>query len=693
MTLDVPRLGGPRLPCVLQAEAAECGLACLCMLACYHGHATDLAGLRVRFPPGVRGCSLNHLVGVAQRLGLGCRAVRAEPHELAQLRLPCIVHWQFRHFVVLHRVHRGRFEVHDPACGARRLSAAEFGAGFTGVALELWPDASFVPAAPPPRLRLRDVSGRLAGLRRFLGHVLVLSLLLELMALLNPFYTQWIVDHVLVTGDRDLLGALLVGFTLLLFGRQAVELLRAWLILYTGTRLHLQWRSNIVGHLLALPLPFFEHRTLGDIVSRIDGADAIQHTLTGEFLEALLDGVVALLTLAALLVYSPRLSALALATIALYTLLRLALHAPLRAATQGQVQLGAIEQGFLLETVRGARTIKLMGAAQSRRVRWLDHLVGQINGGLRLHKLGLVLSTSSALLLGVDGVLTLWLGAGAVLDAELTTGMLLAFIAYKAQFQGRVSSLIDKYFALRLLGLHVERLADIVLSQPEQVAPGAPPPAPAALEAVELGLRHADDEPWVLRGLSFRIEPGHAVAVIGPSGCGKSTLLQLLLGAIAPSSGRLLLGNIDLARVDLDAWRGQIGCVLQDDQLFAGSILDNIAFFDAAPDAEWAARCAAVAQVHDDIAAMPLGYQTLVGDLGVHLSGGQRQRIMLARALYKRPRLLLLDEATSHLDGALEQRVAQALAALGMTCIHVTHRAAVHDRADLVLDLGARRAG
>ena len=691
MTAHALRFGAPRLPCVLQAEAAECGLACLCMLATYHGHAIDLAGLRARFPPGVRGCSLNHLAGIAERLGLGCRAVRAEPEELAQLRLPCIVHWQFRHFVVLHRIRRGRFEVHDPACGARSLSAAEFGAGFTGVALELWPDARFVPAAPPPRLRLRDVTGHVLGLRRFLGHVLVLSLLLELMALLHPFYTQWIVDHVLVTGDRDLLGALVVGFTLLLFGRQAVELLRSWLILYTGTRLHLQWRSNIVGHLLALPLPFFEHRTLGDIVARIDGADAIQHTLTGEFLEALLDGVVAVLTLAALLVYSPRLSALALATIILYAMLRLSMHAALRSATQGQVQLGAIQQGFLLETIRGARTIKLMGAAQPRRVRWLDHLVGQINGGLRLHKLGLVLSTSSALLLGVDGVLTLWLGAGAVLDAELTTGMLLAFIAYKAQFQGRVSSLIDKYFALRLLGLHVERLADIVLSAPEQDTPGTAPRTDAAIEAVELGLRHADDEPWVLRDLSFRIEPGQAVAVIGASGCGKSTLLQLLLGALVPSRGRLLLGGVEMARVDLEAWRGQVGCVLQDDQLFAGSVLDNIAFFDAAPDAAWAAHCAAVAQVHDDIAAMPLGYQTLAGDLGAHLSGGQRQRIMLARALYKRPRVLLLDEATSHLDAELEQRVAQAIGALGLTCIHVTHRAAVRERADLVLDLGAHR--
>lgn len=683
-------LEGARLPSILQSEAAECGLACLCMLACYHGHHVDLRTLRGRFPPGVRGCTLQSLISVAGRLGMGCRALRLEPDEIRHLRLPCIVHWEFKHFMVLRRVGRRGYEVNDPACGRRTLHAAEFDAGFTGVALEVWPDARFVPVDPRPRISLRQVTGRLVGLRRFLGHMLVLSLLLELMALLGPFYMQWIVDHVLVTADRDLLGALLVGFALLLFGQQAVGLLRSWLILYTGTRMQMQWRSNILGHLLALPLRFFQHRTLGDIASRIGGADAIQTTLTDDFLEAMLDGIVASITLLLMLVYSPPLGLLALVSVALYLVLRWLWHGPLRSATQTQVQLGATQEGFFLETLRGAGTIKLMGGAEARRVRWLDHLAGEINGGLRLQKLGLALSSLNALLFGIDGLLTLWLGAHAVLDGALSTGMLLAFIAYKAQFQARVAGLIDKAFAFGLLGLHVDRLAEIVLESRERAGDGVVPDAEAAIECIAVGLRHADDEPWVLRDLDLCITPGQSIAIVGPSGCGKSTLLQLLLGAMPPSSGRILVGGIDLIHVDLDAWRAQIGCVLQDDLLFAGTILDNIAFFDAVPDAAWAAHCAATAQVHDDISRMPLGYQTLIGDLGVHLSGGQRQRVMLARALYKRPRILVLDEATSHLDADLERRVADAFAALGVTRIHVTHRAAVRDRADLVVDLGAR---
>jgi len=468
----------------------------------------------------------------------------------------------------------------------------------------------------------------------------------------------------------------------------ALSALRSWVVLYLGTTLNLQWLANVFSHLLRLPVSWFEKRHLGDVVSRFGAVNAIQRTLTSSFVEALIDGAMAAATLAMMLVYSGTLAALAIAAVALYALLRWAFYDPLRRATEEHIVHTAKQQSHFLETVRGVQSIKLFGREGERRSRWLNLVVDAVNQDLATQKLGLGFRSANGLVFGVERVAIVWLGCLAVLDSAFSVGMLFAFMAYKDQFSARVAALVDKMIELRMLGLQGERLADIVLAAPEPESPPAPvDDIEASLEVRGVSFRYSDMEPLVLLNCSFTVAPGESVAIVGASGGGKTTLLKILLGLLAPTDGKVLAGGIDIRKLGIDRYRKLVGTVMQDDQLFAGSIADNIGFFDPAPDHRAIEGCARMAAVHDDIAAMPMGYNTLIGDMGAALSGGQKQRILLARALYKQPRILFLDEATSALDVQKERAVNDAVRALALTRIIIAHRPETIASADRVIVL------
>ncbi|WIT13421.1 peptidase domain-containing ABC transporter [Paucibacter sediminis] len=684
---------GPRMAVVLQGEATECGLACLAMVAGAHGQRWSLAELRGRFAVSLKGVTMAGLVRMAGQLGLAGRALRAEPEQLAQLHLPCVLHWDFNHFVVLSEVGAGGALILDPARGERRLSLAELGKHFTGVALELRPGQAFAPKAAAPAPRWRELLGRISGLRRSLAQILALALALELLALLSPFLLQWVVDGVIVSADRDLLVTLGLGFGLLVLLSGAIGALRSWAVLYLSASLNLQWLTNVFAHLLRLPLAWFEKRHMGDIWSRFASVQEIQKTLTGSFIEALLDGTMVLITLAMMAVYSARLSALALGAVAGYALLRWAFFRPLREAAQETLVHEARQNSHFLESLRGAQAIKLFNAQADRGSRFANLVVEQMNASLVGRKLDLWMGLGNKLLFGLERVAIVWLGALLVLDRELSVGMLFAFLAYKEQFSLRVSALIDKAVQLKMLRLQGERLADIVLSPAEAAASAAPRPLPAdaGLTLTRVHFRYAEGEAEVISGCDLQIAAGESVAIVGPSGCGKTSLLKLMLGIHTPQQGEVLVGGVPLAQLGLQHWREQIGTVMQDDQLFAGSLADNISFFDPEADPGWVAECATLACVHEDIAAMPMGYQTLIGDMGSSLSGGQRQRVLLARALYKRPKFLFLDEATSALDPERERQVNASLRQLSLTKIVIAHRQETIAAAQRVINLQGGR--
>jgi ATP-binding cassette subfamily B protein RaxB len=668
---------GPGVPVVLQAEAAECGLACLAMVAAAHGHRTDLAALRQRFPLSLKGVTMVDLVRMAESMSLQSRALRAEPEHLPELQLPCILHWDMNHFVVLVAVKRGVATIHDPAHGRRRLRLDEVSRHFTGVALELTPAASFVPRDERRRVTLRQLLGQVSGFRRSATQILLLALALEFFVLLSPFFMQFVVDDVLVSGDRDWLVTLGIGFLLLVGIQAGTAAVRAWAVLVLSATLNLQWLGNVFAHLMRLPVAWFEKRHVGDVWSRFAAVEQIQKTLTTSFVEAVLDGLLVVLTLAMMAFYSLTLTALAVGAVGLYGLLRWALYAPLRNATEEALVHAARQSSHFLESLRGVQAIKLFNAQAMRQSSFRSLVVDSMNADIGTRKLELLRSVLHRLLFGIERVAVIWVGALLVLEQRFSVGMLFAFFAYKEQFALRVSALIDKVVELKMLRLQGERLADIVLTEPEAdgalLAPRFDESA-AAVELRNVSFRYAEGEDDVLRGVSLRIEPGESVAIVGPSGCGKTTLLKLMLGIHAPTSGDVLVGGAPLARVGLRAWRDRVGAVMQDEPLFAGTVADNISFFDPQPDAAWVEQCARVAAVHDEIDAMPMAYQSLVGETGAGLSGGQKQRILLARALYKRPQILMLDEATSALDVERERAVNLAVRQLALTRVIVAHR-------------------
>lgn len=692
-----------RMRIQMQSELSECGLACLAMVASHHGHDVGLLELRGRFPLSLKGARLTDLVRVGNALGFQCRPLRVELEGLPQLRMPCILHWDMNHFVVLREVRGDRVRIVDPAFGERTLSLSEVSRRFTGVALELTPDAQFAPRKTAPSISLRRLTGGVTGLWSALGQLLGLSVALQALALIGPFFMQWVVDQVLVAADRGLLLVLALGFGLLMLLQTGVSVLRGWVVMYVSASVNQQWTANVFAHLIRLPLEFFEKRNIGDVTSRLGSVQAIQRTLSNSFVEAVIDGMMAIATLAMMIAYSPSLAAVSACAVAGYLALRAGLYRRLRETSERQLIASARQQTHLLESIRGVQSVKLAGAESLRRSVYANLVVDSVNLEYRIAGITLGFSGANQLLFGVERIVVITLGALLAMDNLFSVGMLVAYLAYKEQFVLRSSGLIDKWVDLRMLRLHAERLADVVLTAPE-FEPAAVPAAavttrtaagdaksPARIDVEGLSFRYGEGEPWLLRDCSFSVEAGSALALVGPSGCGKTTLVKLMLGLLTPSEGRVLVDGVDLRTLGPEAYRRMVGAVMQDDSLFAGSIADNIAMFDPEPNAERIEQAARMAAVHEDIVAMPMAYHSLIGDMGSSLSGGQRQRLILARALYRHPVLLFMDEATSHLDLRRERLVNDAVRALAVTRVVVAHRPqtiAMCDRALLLQDGG-----
>jgi ATP-binding cassette subfamily B protein RaxB len=683
---------GQKLPLVFQTEAAECGLACLAMIAGYHGAQVDLLAMRRRFSVSLRGATLGHIIKFAGALDLTGRPLRVELEDLAWLKTPCILHWKMDHFVVLKKVTRKHIFLHDPALGPRRVTFAEASRYFTGVALELTPTPGFVPRDERQPLRLRDLTGRVTGLKRALGQVFLLASALELLSIISPLFLQLTVDKVLAAFDSNLLLTLGIGFMLLIALQSFLSALRSWTTLYFGTSLKLQWYANLFSHMVRLPVSFFEKRYFGDILSRFDGAEAIQRTLTNNFIETLLDGLISVFMLAVMFLYSRKLALVVILSVLLYLALRNFAYLPLRKAMEEQIMRLSKQQTFLIETLRGIRTIKVLGREDNRKTRWMNLLADTTSAQVATEKLSLIFRAANALIFGLQSVAVVWLGAMLVLGGQFSVGMLFAFVAYQEQFKARITMLVDRLYEFRMLSLQVHRLADVVLEKPEEsLASATPADAEDASIAVEhLFFRYSDTESWLLEDISFRVAPGECVAIVGPSGAGKSTLLKLIAGLLRPQSGDVLVNGHSVC-ASRAAVQGKVGFVLQDDSLFAGTVADNIAFSADVADMSRVEECARLACLDDEINAMPMGYNTLIGEMGSALSGGQQQRLLLARALYSRPSILVLDEATSHLDVPTEQRIAAMLATLRMTRIFAAHRPDTVRIADRVISLS--RAG
>ncbi|AUJ71749.1 MULTISPECIES: peptidase domain-containing ABC transporter [Pseudoalteromonas] len=664
------------LPVIIQSEAAECGLASLAMVAGYHGYHTDLTRLRQRFSISIEGCTLLDIMHFAEKLHLTSRPLRIELEDLDALQTPAILHWNMNHFVVLKKANEKRIVIHDPASGEKTYTMEEASKHFTGVALELTPTKEFEKKEQKASLRFADFWSRITGLKRSLLLIFMLSILLQVFTLAAPYYIQLVIDDVILTGDTSLLTVLAVGFFLVLLFEIATNALRGFTLLHFGNQMNIQLGANLFHHLVRLPITYFEKRHMGDVVSRFGSLQQVKQLLTTGVIEAIIDGLMAIITLAMIFFYSPMLSAVVVIAVIAYAIIRIAMYKPFRNISEQEIMARAEENSNFMETVRGIQTIKLFGSEVKREGQWQNRYASAINHNIRLGNFKIGYDAINRALFGVENIIVVYLAAHLVIAGGFSTGMLFAFMSYKRQFMDKTANLIEKLIEFKMLGLHFDRIADIALTDKEELQPDQYRKLniEGKIEVKNVSFAYSDATPNVIEKLNLTINAGESVAITGPSGCGKSTLLKLMLGLNKPSSGEVLVDGISLSQVGARQYRQQIAAVMQDDELLSGTVADNIAFFDSPINMEKVVHCAQLAAIHDDISDMPMGYDSLIGDMGSSLSGGQKQRIILARALYKDPKILFMDEATSHLDTGLEEDINEAVSRLKITRVIIAHR-------------------
>lgn len=678
MELDLGFMTRSRVRLIRQTEVAECGLASLTMVANFHGLDIDLGTMRRRYSPSMRGAPLRALIDLADQIGLTSRAVKLPLEELGNLHMPAVLHWDLNHYVVLEAVKAGKALIHNPDGRSDWMLLSEVSDHFTGVALELRPSNDFNRQSLRERLQVSQLWQSMTGLKRALAQVLLLSVVLQIFVLAMPYYMQVAIDSALPALDLDLLTVLALGFGLFTLINAVASLLRSFVLMIAGTSVGFALATNVARRMFRLPIEWFEKRHTGDILSRFQSITPIQSLLTQGAVATLVDGVMAIFTLAVMFYYSALLAMVAIIAFALYGAARLVSFSFQREAQEAAIITAGKEQTTMIETLRGMVTLRLFGRETLRHAFWQTRLTDSVNANIRLSRIAIWQSTANLLIFGIENIVTIWLAIGFVIEgAGFSVGMVFAYMAYKAQFIGKSAALIDQAIQFKMLGLHLERLSDIALSDEDRSfaqATQALTRLHGKIELRDIHYRYSSSDPFVLKGVNLTVDAGEHVAITGPSGGGKSTLLKIMLGLVEPEAGEVLIDGIPLHRFGYKSFHRQIAAVLQEDSLFAGSLADNIALFDENVDLQQIWAAAAAASIDEDILRMPMQYETLIGDMGSTLSGGQKQRVLLARALYRRPQILLMDEGTAHLDARHEAAVNTAIAAMGITRIVIAHR-------------------
>jgi ATP-binding cassette subfamily B protein RaxB len=677
-----------KLQLTLQSERSECGLACLAMLANFHGHSVTLNDLRGKFEISRRGANLPQLIRFANRLHLEARPIKCEITALPKLRLPAILHWNMNHYVILHAIVNDSYEIFDPAIGKRLKSLNEISSSFTGVALEIWPQPNFQKQETKDRFSIKQYLGNFSG---FGGQILksfLLSLCIMIFGLLTPIIMQVLYDEGFASANFGLITSLVLGLCFITGFQIFAQYVRTRMQIYLASRLSLYSASALYSHLLKLPMRYFERRSSYDIASRFSSNEALKTFLLSGVTSAILDGFMTIFMLSFMFLYSFKMTLTALGAALLIIAIRLVYLPTFRQLSLEAIHQKARIQGNMLETIRAMQSIKLYQGESVRQAVWQNDFVQSLNNDTRTSQFTLNFQSTNQIIAMIEKAVTLAIGASMVFSKDLTPGMFIAFLSYKEQFFSRILSFLDSFIQYRMQALHLDRIADIALTAPERL-----PTQDIRAEHIEgsirmenVSFRYDEESKLLFKDLDFAIEAGENVAIVGPSGQGKSTLLKLMVGLLKADEGDIFIGGYSIAS-NMVALQSIIATVMQDDRLISGTIADNIAFFDSTPDQERIIEAAQKAAIHSDILKMPMGYSSLIGDQGTALSGGQMQRVLIARALYKNPKILLMDEATSHLDFSKERAINEEIRKAHMTRIVVAHRRETIMNADRIFML------
>lgn len=680
-----------RVPVILQGEISECGLACLAMIFQYYGFNTTLHALRQRGSVSLKGMSAAHMIHLAQQCHFDAKAYRLDVNQLRTLQWPAVLHWDMNHFVVLVKVEKRYVIVHDPAYGRCKLTWDAVSEHFTGIAIELAPTEKTVLAvdSDDPSMTLSQWVVHWSELKSTVVRLFGLAIGLQVLTLASPQCIQAIIDAVSATPAVSYLLFLTLIFAGLKLLEAGIGLIRAYYVVYAGAKLNQKLAHHVFTQLIHLPISYFEKRYTGDVISRFSSIHPIREFLTHRVVETFLDGLLSLATLVIMGLYNVGMLLVVLLSTLVYCGIRCLMFSQFKYMNEKNLKLHAYQHTHLIESIRGLLPIKIFGKEHDRQKVWEQSYVNYLNAHVKKTQWTALFENIKNTSFSLELVVVIFIGACLLLDHRMTMGMLYAFLFYRTQFTAAIGRFIDNALDYKMLGLHLDRLADITAQTPEKPSRQSVSLNTRfkTLALKNVSFQYAAYEPYVIRHVNCKISAGERIVLTAPSGYGKTTLLKLMMGLLVPTEGEIIVNGCPLDPTCIRSYRQKLASVMQGDTLFSGSILDNITFFDAAFSFDRAQACAKIAQIHQTIMAFPMQYHTLIGDMGTVLSEGQKQRVLLARALYRQPELLILDEAMSHVDIATEMRIYEAMQSLNITQIVVSHRQETLQRADRVINL------
>ena len=665
-----------KLPMILQNEIAECGHACIAMISNYFGHELNLTTLRQEYKTSSRGISLYTINQIIENLNFKTRALMVPVNEISYIKCPAIIHLNTNHFVVLKSVSKKHIILHDPATGVCRYSINEFVQIFSGVVLEIETLENFQVIRNKQKLTLVTLLKNMSGCKKWLAILLWLSLIIELFNLTNPLLLSYITDEVTIATNINQVITIACGVGILLLLHTVTEYTRSNLILFIRTHLAEALSAHTFKHLLSLPLSFFENRHRGDLQAKFQSIQQIQAKVSTDFVNTLLDGGFLILHTTIMFCYSWKLAVITIISLCLQIIYRYCSYHTIKHNTALSLRLHAKHASTFLETLHAIQPLKTFIKERMQFHNWHNSYIDATNTDILIAKAGIKNKIIQQLITNIEYLILICVGTKLIITHQLSIGMLIACLGYRLLVINKSASFIQNILEYRLISLSLERLSDILFHQPENIEQKPVPQLDirGTLQVCNLSFKYSEDQNYIFSQLNLTIHAGEKIVITGPSGCGKSTLLKILMGLVTPTSGSILIDNMPIHEYGINNYRQLIGSVMQNDTLLSGSILENITFFSAECDYDLVYNVAKIAQIDDTIRSFPMGYHTLVGELGASLSGGQKQRILTARALYKKPKILILDEATSHLDLENEIKLNQALRELNITQICVAHR-------------------
>lgn len=691
-----------KMPVILQNEIAECGLASVAMCFAKLGLDIPLTLLRKKYQFGSSGMSMADISTVCENEGMVGDAYELEIKHLPELPLPAILHWGLNHFVVLESVGKKSIVIHDPAIGKRVVSMDEVSKQFSGyaVSVERGQHDEFQASKTSwetkkkqiiPPLSFSGIFKKSHGLGKGLLYLVTLTAICQIMVMAIPLITQTVVDDFIAVGENSHLYQLMIGGAGLMLFLFVVRMMRGWMSIVVGYHWHKGFSSYFFQRLVRLPMSFFESRNISDVNTKFRVLDKLKDSFTEGVVNGIIDGLMSIFTLAIMFIYMPVLAAISLLFFLIYMVVRLYFIKGEVAASVDFFNEHVKEFNVFFETISNMLSIKIYGKEGSRYQQWKVFYLRKMNAMIALMKMSLWYVSANELLGYVERLLILYVGAIAVINQEITLGMMFAFFAYREIFSTQSKSLLDNVMEFRLLKVDLEKLSDIEEESVEAHMLGensVKTPIKGKVDVVDLCFSFVGSEKPLFDKFNFSVEQGEHVVITGPSGTGKTTLMRLLAGVVQPNAGRIVIDNKPLNSIGHQHYRKYVGIINQQERLISGTILDNIAFSDEKLDKNKVIMAAKRAHVYDEIMATPMQFNTVVaGSHASMLSGGQVQRILIARALYAMPKILFMDEATSALDPVMEKKVNETLSSLDITRISIAHRKETIEIADREIKL------